>query len=53
MHCFENKAYSIKCNDKNTNKLEGISKTQQGLFNLKNITFVYLEVSIKKSVIIR
>ena len=49
---LRSKACSFKCDDKNTNKWEGISKSQSKKVNLRNITIVFLEENIKRNVII-
>ena len=50
--CLKSKMYSLKCGEHSKNELKGISKSQQNILNLKNITIVYLEENLKKNVII-
>ena len=49
--CLGSKENPFKSNDKNTIKLNGISKSQKKILKLMSFINVYLEVIIKEDVI--
>ena len=49
---LRSKTYSFKCNDKNTNKFKGFSKSQKKVLNLKEFLMVYLEENSNLNVIV-